>query len=251
MPVGRDVRLATFGIACLSFPVLYDLNLGNMSVVLFAASAGLWRWQARPVAGPLLAGSIAIRPPFVVVAVGWLARGAIRPVAWTIVAGLVMVALTLPIVGVSGWLDYVTILRGLGPIGTGPHNVNLSSTVLALGLGDQAGRLVVIGGYVATVVAIVYAARRRDADVALVVSIVATLVLTPFIHSHYLVLLLLPTALLVDRGWWWALLLPLLGWLPEEYLPAVALVAMLLPLAPWLPGALDQVRAKTSPSAPS
>jgi hypothetical protein len=235
LPVRREVRLATFGVACLSLPVLYDLNLGNMSVVVFALSAAIWRLQRRGVAGAFLTAAGAVRPPFVAVGIGWLARGSFRPIVGTAVACLVMVAITLPIVGLSGWQDYVTILRGLGPISTGPHNISLGSTALALGLGETASRLALYAGYATGLAAIGLAARRRDTDVALVVSVTATLLLSPFIHSHYLVLLLLPAALLAERGRWIALGLPLLGWLPDEWLPVVALVALVWPLLPGLP----------------
>lgn len=256
LPVRREVRVATFGVACLSFPVLYDLNLGNMSVVVFALAAAAWRWQESAAGGVAIAAATAVRPPVLVVALGWLLRGALRPVVGVVVGGLVMVVLTLPIVGVSTWQDYVTILRGLGPISTGPHNISLASTALAAGADEAVSRLALYAGYAIALGAIAYSARRRDADVAFVVSVTATLLLSPFIHSHYLVLLLLPAALLADRGRPWALVLPLLGWLPEEWLPLVALGATLLPLVPLRPrraakALVPQGPLNTSPSSPS
>jgi hypothetical protein len=230
LPVRREVRLAVLGVACVSFPVLYDLNLGNVSVVIFFLSACIWRWQDSPVGAAVLAGAMAIRPTFLIVLIGWLVRGAFRPVLWTIAAGVVILVLMLPIVGVPTWLDYVTILRGLGPTSTGEHNISLSSLAGALGLSPEVATIALFAGYVLALGSVAFAARRRDADVAVVVSIGATLVLTPFIHSHYLAILLIPAALLADRGWWWALALPLLGWLPVDYLPLVAVAGMTLPL---------------------
>ena len=63
-----------------------------------------------------------------------------------------------------------------------------------------------------------------------------TLVVSPFIHPHYLVLLLLPAALLADRGRGWAIALPLVGWLPDPFLPlagplAIALLLTTRPVA--------------------
>ncbi len=231
LPVGRPTRLATFGVACLSLPVLYDINLGNMSVIVFVGASAIWRWEGRPLGSIILAGTIAFRPQFGILLLTWLVRRAFRPIAWAIVAGLVIGALTLPIVGVSAWFDYVTILRELGSISTGPHNLSLGSTAAAVGLGGSAGQLALYAGYAVAIAAVVFSALRRDANVAVVVGIMATLVLTPFVHSHYLTLLLVPTALLMDRGWWWAFALPLCGWLlPAEALPVLNVVAMLLPL---------------------
>jgi hypothetical protein len=67
--------------------------------------------------------------------------------------------------------------------------------------------------------------------VAFVVTAVATLVVAPFIHPHYLVLLLLPAALLLDRGVVVAFLLPLAGWLPDPVLPLVAPLTLVVLLA--------------------
>ena len=90
-----------------------------------------------------------------------------------------------------------------------------------------------IGAAFALVASIV-AARRRDDAVALAVTAVATMLVSPFLHPHYLALLLVPAALLADRGRPWGLLLPLAGWLPDPLLPVVAIVAIvsLLTLPP-------------------
>jgi hypothetical protein len=69
--------------------------------------------------------------------------------------------------------------------------------------------------------------------VAFVVTTTASVLTAPFLHPHYLVMLLLPAALLADRGRYWGLVLPLLGWLPSELLPLVVLgtvVILLLPM---------------------
>jgi hypothetical protein len=50
MPVSRTARLSTFALAAVSFPVLFDLNLGNISVVVFALSAVAWRLIDGPLA---------------------------------------------------------------------------------------------------------------------------------------------------------------------------------------------------------
>jgi hypothetical protein len=47
--------------------------------------------------------------------------------------------------------------------------------------------------------------------------------------DHYLSMLLLPAALLAQRGRWWGLGLPLLGWLPPEALPLLAVAGTLAP----------------------
>ena len=71
--------------------------------------------------------------------------------------------------------------------------------------------------------------RRRDAETATVVALTAPLLAWPFFHPHYLVALLLPAAFLANRGRWWAVGLPLLGWLPGPVLPLVAALAIVAP----------------------
>ncbi|MEX1173135.1 MAG: glycosyltransferase family 87 protein [Chloroflexota bacterium] len=234
LPVAPRVRLLTFAVACVSHAVLFDLNLGNVSLVTFVLATVAWRAMDTPLAAVAHAALVAIRAPFAVVFLGWTARGSGRAIAWTIIAGLVMIALTIPVVGVDGYLEYIAILRGLPDITTGPHNLSLRTTGSAAGLPADLAALLVPAGYLAGAIAIVFAARRRDADVSFVVTVLATLVIAPFIHPHYLVLLLLPTALLLDRGHAWALAIPLAGWLPGTMLPVIApvVIGLLIVLVP-------------------
>ena len=242
LPVRPRTRLLTFAVACISYPVLFDLNLGNISVVAFALSAVAWRTADRPAAAFAHAALIAMRFPFGIFFVQWLVQRRWRSIAWTIAAGVTLILLSLPIVGLTTYLDYVTILRGLPDISTGPHNLSLRSTVLTLGVSPDVAALAMPVGYLAGLGAVAYAAARRDADVAFVVTATATLMVSPFIHPHYLVLLLLPAALLADRGRSWAIALPLLGWLPDPFLPLAAPLAMALLLtasARVLPSTMD------------
>lgn len=228
LPVRPSIRFLTFAVACVSYPVLFDLNLGNISILAFALSAVAWRTASGPAAAFAHAALIAMRFPFGIFFVQWLVQRRWRSMAWTIAAGVTLILLSLPIVGLATYLDYVTILRGLPDISTGPHNLSLRSTVLALGAGPDLAALVMPVSYLVGLGAVVYAAARKDADVAFVVTATATLVVSPFIHPHYLVLLLLPAALLADRGRGWALALPLLGWLPDPFLPLAGPLAIAL-----------------------
>jgi hypothetical protein len=221
MPVARWTRLMAFGFACCSFPVLNDLNIGNVSVMAFALTAVAWRWSGSPAAAIAHAFLVAIRIPFVLYFVTWVARADVQRIVATTVAGLILLALSLPIVGVQTYVDYVTIIRDLPDISTGPHNLSLKSTLLDVGASEVVATLVGLIGAVSAAGAAAFAARRRDDSVAIVVTAVATLLVWPFLHPHYLVLLVLPAALLADRGWRIAVLLPLAGWLPGAFLPIV------------------------------
>ena len=231
LPVSWRVRAVTFGMACISFPVLFDLNIGNVSIVVFALCAAAWRWLDTPIGGLVHATLIAVRFPFGIFALSWIVRRRWRTLGWTIVAGLILIAVSLPLVGISSYAEYLGILRGLPDISVGEHNLSLKSTALELGLPDLAAGLALPLGYLVGVVAVGYASWWRDASTAFVVTCLATLLVAPFIHPHYLVLLLLPSAILMNRGAWWGFALPLLGWLPDLVLPLMGPLAIALVLA--------------------
>ena len=252
MPVSRSARLSTFAVAAVSFPVLFDLNLGNISVVVFALSAVAWRLLDGPLAALVHATLVAIRFPFGAFFVLWLVQRRFRMIVFTTVAGLGLIVASLPIVGLGAYRDYVTILVGLPDISTGLHNFSLKSTALTLGLPATIAGFGTIVGFVAGIAAIAFAGRRRDGDVAFVVTAMATLLTAPFMHPHYLVMLLLPAALLADRGRYWGLALPLLGWLPGDTLPLVALGTLAILLLPMRESAQPRRgRRVAEPEAPA
>jgi hypothetical protein len=229
MPVARWIRAATFAIGAVSLPVLLDLNLGNVSLFVLLAGVAIWRWHERP-AGPIALGAaLLVRPPLVAVALVWLLRGRLPALAWTIGTLAAAVALTLPVVGVGGYIDYLRVVRNVGSFTGVPRNADAASAALALGLPVPAALFLLVAGGVLALLAIV-AASRRDGETAVVVALGGALLLSPLLWAHYLVALLIPAAFLAGRGLTWALLLPLLGWLPEPALPLAAAAATVTPL---------------------
>jgi Glycosyltransferase family 87 len=231
LPISALARGAVLAVAAISFPVWYDLNLGNLSIVLFALSALIWRFRDGPAGSIALAISGVLRYPFGLVLVSWLLQRRWRAITWTVAAGIVIGAATLPVVGVQGWLDYLGSLSALRDVSAGEHNLSLATTAHALGIGGSDGPWVA-AGILAAGAATAWAALRRDAETATVVALTGTILFFPFFHPHYLVQLLVPAAFLAGRGQWWGLVLPLLGWLPGAALAPVALVATFLPLLP-------------------
>lgn len=231
LPVTMRARLVTLGVAGVSFPVLFDLNIGNVSIVIFALCAIAWRWMGSPVAAIAHASLAVMRFPFLIFGLLWLAQLRFRTLAWTIAAGIALILIALPIVGLATYAEYLAILRGLPDISVGDYNLSFESSALEIGLPGVVAGLSLVVGYLLGLGAVIFAARRRNVTTAFVVTAVATLLVSPFIHPHYLVLLLLPAALLMDRGRWWGAALPLLGWLPGVFLPFTGLLAIALVLA--------------------
>lgn len=244
LPVSRRARLVTLGLAGLSFPVLFDLNIGNVSIVVFALCVVAWRWMGTPVAALSHVLLALIRLPMLLFGVLWLAQRRYDALAWTIAVGVVLLLVSVPIVGIATYADYVGILRGLSGITGGEHDLSFGSTLSGLGASSAVAGLAVIVSYVLGLAAVIVAARRQSQSTAFVVTALATLLTAPFVHPHYLVLLLLPAALLMDRGHWWGAGLPLLGWLPDALLPLAGVLAIgLLLVAPDRQPALEAARA--------
>ncbi len=230
LPVALRIRLAVLGVACLSFPVLYDLNLGNLSIVIMAASALIWRFRDRPIGAIALAAVLSVRYSFALVLVEMMASGRWKPLALTIAAGITIGVLTLPVVGLAGWFDYVNVLTSLGDVTSGEHNLTLGDAAVAVGLPAVLRPVFILVAVGIALAATIVASRRGDPEVAVVVALTGTLLFWPFLHPHYLAQLVIPAAFIAGRGGWWALVLPLLGWLPGPALPVVAIVATLAPL---------------------
>lgn len=213
MPVSRNLRLATFGIACLSAPVLYDIDLGNVSLFVTLAAVLAWRGLDRPASGIALALALLVRPAMAVIAGWWLLRGLWRPVAWTIgtfaAIGLVSLVFMRPDV----WLQWLTVLRNVSNVTGVEANVDLGSAVLMLGGSAGLAQIALYSGYAIAVAAILLSL-RRDRELSFVVTLMATLLLSPLLWDHYLTNLLIPAAFLASRGRSWGLVLPLLGWVP-------------------------------------
>jgi Glycosyltransferase family 87 len=226
-PVPLTTRLLAFGVAALSFGVLRDVILGNVSVLLLPFLALAWRHLDRPAGSIATAFAISMRPTLGLLLVWQLLRRRWVAVAWTVGTGLVLIAVSLPFVGPGAYADYLTVLRNLSGITGVERNVDLGSTALGLG-GEGFAQVALLAGYAFAIVAML-ASLRRDAEVGFMVTLGASLLLSPLLWDHYLATLVLPAALLAARGRPIGLLLPLLTWLPAPALPLVVIAATIAP----------------------
>jgi hypothetical protein len=232
MPISRTARLAVLGVACLSAPVIQDLNLGNASlVVTFLAVLG-WRFLDRPLGSIATAAAVTIRPTLAIFMLWWLIRGRWWAVAWFVVGAFVLFLITLPFVGINGWLDYVTVLGNLTAFEDIYRNFALGALVGNAGWPSWMSEAALYAGYAIAIVAVLLSL-RRDRELSYVVVLGSTLLLSPLLWDHYMTNLLVPAAFMAGRGRWWGLILPLLCWLPQELLAFIAIGGLLLPfLAP-------------------
>jgi len=230
MPISRTSRLATLAVACVSAPVLQDLNLGNVSLIVTFLAVVAWRFVDRPLSALAVALAASVRPTMALFLVWWLVRGKWRAVGWTMLAGLALVLITLPFVGIAGWNDYVTLLMNLANFEGVFRNFALGALASRAGAPEWFSQAALFAGYAVAGVAVALSL-RRDRDVSFVVTLGATLLLSPLLWDHYMTNLLVPAGFLASRGRPLGLVLPLLCWLPQELLVFVALAGMILPFA--------------------
>jgi hypothetical protein len=228
MPVRPIIQVFAFVIAAFSFAMVRDMALGNVSVLLLLPLSMAWRWLDRPLGAIAQAVAISLRPMLGIVLIWQLLRRRWRAAGWTIGAGLALILITLPFVGVGGYIDYLTVLRNLSGVTGVEYNYDLSSTALILGASERTATLVLLSGYAIAVGAILVSL-RHDRELSFIVTVTASLLLSPLLWDHYLAILVLPAAFLAQRGLPWGLLLPLASWLPTETYPFIVVVATLLP----------------------
>ncbi|MCU0506769.1 MAG: hypothetical protein MUE82_13610, partial [Chloroflexi bacterium] len=98
----------------------------------------------------------------------------------------------------------------------------------------------------------IHAWLRRDAEASLVITAVASQVMSPLVWDHYAIVLLLPVALVLDRVGrraWPIALLPIAGWLPAPVYPVMFVVGLLSAWAVGRPTRGTSGAGGTSPAA--
>lgn len=176
-------------------PLVWDLTLGN--VTLLAAALALFAHSRRKpiVAGAILAVSLTLKPLTIGLLLFWALAGRGRAAIWTVAIGTASVIVTWPWLG-ARWIEYagtVPALAGAAP-GSG-------SNILPTGLSVGSAHAVVVVAAVA-IVGVAAAATRRSPDAsthAAQTSLAAGPLLFTTIWYPYLIFAM---PLLVEPGSW-------------------------------------------------
>jgi hypothetical protein len=244
MPVKLPVRALTFVALAVSFWVMRDMVLGNVGALLLLPLVMAWRWLDRPVGSIATAVAISIRPSLGALLVWQLLRRRWRVAAWTIAAGLALILLSLPFVGLDGYLDYVAVLGNLQSPGAGSESRDLGATAVALGLDESLMGGVRLFSLVLGLLLIVLST-RKPRELGFMITLAASLLLIGQLWEFYLISLALPLAFMADRWRPMVLLVLALSWLPSAFAPALLLLTIgllfVLPLQKGLPPAADDV----------
>jgi hypothetical protein len=234
LPVARQVRWAVLLLAGLSWPYLYAVKLGQLGPLLFLLYAIAWRWADRPIGAGISAalGTAAKLQPLLLF--GW-AFATRRFRALSIGLGILLtgVIAAAAVAGPGAWLDWVGLISRVGSNSlTAPQVLSIGAIAYRAGVPLPIATLVQWGSAAAVAAIALLAWLRYPLSVAIVVTAVASVMVSPIVWAHYAVILLLPVALLLERRHWWAAVLPIVTWLPIEALyPVVFTVGLLAPLA--------------------
>lgn len=237
LPVSRNVRWAVILLGAVDWPFLYSVKLGQVGPVLFLLFAIGWRWLDRP--GPLGAsiglGTLVKVQPAILLA--WAAfTGRWRAVAVALAVMATGALLATAVGGVQPWFDYPALLGRVASPLTTPHNFTPGAIAWQAGVPLAAAGAVQILATVVALGAALVAIRFATSDASYLVAVVASQLVSPLLWDHYAMLLLLPVAWLLERGQWWAALVPLatsilvIGLLPPVTYPIVFAVCLVAPI---------------------
>ncbi len=210
MPVSLRTRWWIVLLAGLSWPFIYNIKLGQMGPLLLLLFALAWRWRDRPAAFGVAGGlgaAIKVQP-------GLLLVWALLRRQWTaVIAGAItllgLAGVALLFTGPGAWPDFLGLLtRVSDPIAT-PQNCTPGAIAWQLGASRELAILIQSLATVIVVAVFLAAALWLPAEASLMVAFVATQLVSPILWDHYAIVLLLPTAWLLDRGHAWPALIPL------------------------------------------
>ena len=207
-----DVRdLRCYAATILWMPTTSGVLLGNISIPLAFALAVAWRyretvWRPAVAVGLAVSAKLLLWPVFV-----WmLATRRLRAVALALVVGTVATFAAWAAIGLDGLRTYPDLLERLSEIQS-ERSYSIVGMVATLGLGSTVGNALTAVVGLALLIGCVVFARRSDDARSFVCAVAATLAVSPIVWLHYLVVLLVPMAILRRRfsALW---LLPILLW---------------------------------------
>jgi hypothetical protein len=210
MPISARARLAVLLLAALSWPVLYSIKLGQVGPILLLLFVIGWRWMERPWvlgASAALGAAIKIQPGLML---AWtLLTGRLKA---TVVGFVLLAALAVAGALAAGQGAYFDLFALLGrvnePILT-PHTVGVGRILYESGAAETVATVANVANLAAVAAVTLFAILRASSVASYLAVAVASHFISPILWEHYAFVLLLPTAWLIDRGRWWAALIPL------------------------------------------
>jgi Glycosyltransferase family 87 len=201
----RDWRC--IAVACVSWPVVFGVWLGNVSPLLLLGTALVWRWRARlwPAAAAL-ASLIAAKLFLWPIGVWVLVTRRFRTLGLAVLITVAAAAAGWALIGFNSLIEYPRLLMNIATIGEG-RGCSLVGTLMSVGVSSGTARVVALVIMTALVGAAWRLAGLPDGERrAFGVTVMAVLIGTPVVWAHYLVLTFVPIALVSpELSWLWFL----------------------------------------------
>lgn len=220
LPVRLEVRALVMTLGALDWPLLYAVKLGQVGPILYLLFAIAWRSIDRGPrneaagigAAAAFGGIVKVQPALL--ALWALATRRYRAFAAAVGIAAAVILATLPFTGVQSWFTYADLVRGLGGTFDTPHDFAPGAIAFTAGAGNTGASVIQAAAAILAAACLLAAWRYASPVVGFQATIVASQLLSAPLRDHYAVLLLLPTAFLLERGRRWAVAIPLLGWVP-------------------------------------
>ena len=253
LPVKTRVRWIMLVLSIISWPVLYSILLGQVGPLLFLLFAIGWRWRDNPVVLGISIAAGALIKVQPIILLGWAGlTGRWRAVTISL-ATMAIAALVATIVfGPGVWSDYFALLGRVNSSVTTPNGYSVGAILYKAGVAEGTAQTIQLFVTVAIVAVVAIAILTASHEVSYITTVVASQILSPLVWDHYAVVLILPTAWLLERGRWWGLLIMLITSLPTILFLPAAIYPVLFGVglvAPMLVEAIDRRRA--APVTPS
>ena len=193
----RDWRV--YVAVAIGMPTATAVGLGTISPLLALLLALLWRFRDRDrVVAPVLAVLVLAKLFLWPVGLWLLLTRRFRPVLAAAIGSVAAVLLSALPFGPAVLTHYASLLRSLSAL-EGPTSFSLSSLGTALTGSSVIGTGVMVSSGLVLLYAMARAAMRREDERVFRLSIVAALATSPIVWNHYLVLLVVPLALVQPR----------------------------------------------------
>jgi hypothetical protein len=124
--------------------------------------------------------------------------------------------------GPGVWPDYLSLLSRVSPEFTVAKNASPGAVAHLAGASPEVASALQWAAIALAAATVLAAWRYAEPVVSLQVTLVASQLLSPLLWEHYAMLLLVPTAWLLERGRKWAIVFPLSGWLAVLAFPTTA-----------------------------
>jgi hypothetical protein len=194
----RDWRC--YGAALLPMTTMTAISTGTVSPFILLGAAALWRYRDNRVVATASAGAVVVAKLLMWPLLVWLvATRRTRTAATALAIAVAASAAAWAALDFAGLAQYPSMLTTLTRV-EGDRSYSLLALLLSAGASPLFARIAVLVAAAALVAAIVVTARRWGGDErSFCIALAASLLLSPIVWAHYLILLLVPIALARPR----------------------------------------------------